>query len=336
MVKLPKPPEDSKTVEQIYKSYERQAEKHPRKYLGASAIGKPCERALWYDFRHCGVPGRFNGRVLRLFQTGHLEEPRLVMDLRNIGCEVHEKDPETGEQFGFKAFGGHFGGHMDGCARGIPEAPKTWHVVEFKTASEKRFDEMKRKGLKEAAPEYYAQVMVYMKLSGMRRAIIIIKNKNTDHLYSERIPYDKDEAEAIMERARRIIFSKRPPPKISDNPDHPVCTYCGLNQLCHGANPPDPAVPSIVSCRNCVHSTPTEWGAWNCERHRKKLSIQEQQAACDDHLFIPDLVTFARQEDAGDNWIAYRNADNFKWRNGKGPKEYPSKVLNQMPSPMVY
>ena len=37
-------------------------------HLGASIIGKDCERALWYDFRWV-TRWAFTGRMLRLFDT---------------------------------------------------------------------------------------------------------------------------------------------------------------------------------------------------------------------------------------------------------------------------
>lgn len=53
-----------------------------------------------------------------------------------------EVDPETGRQFRVEAHGGHFGGSLDAVALGLLEAPKTCHVVEFKTHSAKSFAEL--------------------------------------------------------------------------------------------------------------------------------------------------------------------------------------------------
>ena len=68
-------------AEAIYEQYEkREATEKARTYLGASIIGKECSRALWYDFRWASRE-KFDGRMLRLFQTGHLAEGRFVNDL---------------------------------------------------------------------------------------------------------------------------------------------------------------------------------------------------------------------------------------------------------------
>ena len=66
-----------------------------RPYLGASAIGKPCLRQHWYSFRW-SKPAEFSGRLYRVFQSGHLQEPRVYNDLRAIGCTVYDMDPATG------------------------------------------------------------------------------------------------------------------------------------------------------------------------------------------------------------------------------------------------
>lgn len=132
MAELPAPP--TPTLSAIYATYEARQGDGFRDHLGASLIGKSCSRALWYDFRWT-TPARHSGRILRLFETGQLEEARLVRDLRATGATVMEVDPETGRQFRVEAHGGHFGGSLDAVALGLLEAPKTWHVVAFKTHS---------------------------------------------------------------------------------------------------------------------------------------------------------------------------------------------------------
>src|SRR5262249_30575055 len=115
------------TLSAIYAAYEAENREGFRDHLGASLIGKSCERALWYDFRWVTLP-QFPGRILRLFETGHLEEARLVRNLRATGATVLEVDLETGRQWRVEAHGGHFGGSLDAVAIGLREAPRTWHV----------------------------------------------------------------------------------------------------------------------------------------------------------------------------------------------------------------
>ena len=144
MAPLPAPA--SPTVAAIYAAYEADAETGYRAPLGASMIGTECPRAIWYGFRWA-TRARHTGRILRLFQTGHLAEPRFVADLRRIGVTVLEVDPETGRQWTLRDAGGHFGGSMDAVAIAFPEAPMAWHVCEFKTHSAKSFAKLQAEGV---------------------------------------------------------------------------------------------------------------------------------------------------------------------------------------------
>lgn len=63
-----------------------------RNHLGASELGEPCWRKLWYGFRWAKQEV-FDGRMMRLFNVGHSAEPRFVTYLRGIGFEVKEFEP---------------------------------------------------------------------------------------------------------------------------------------------------------------------------------------------------------------------------------------------------
>lgn len=58
-----------------------------RSHLGASLIGADCCKSLWFSFRWVHHTTH-DGRQYRLFQRGHLEEPRFVDYLEGIGCTV--------------------------------------------------------------------------------------------------------------------------------------------------------------------------------------------------------------------------------------------------------
>jgi Uncharacterised protein family UPF0547 len=158
MAILPPPPTPTRSA--IYAAYEANRDDGFRDHLGASLIGKHCERALWFDFRWV-TPVQFSGRILRLFESGQLEEARLVRNLRATGATVLDRDPETGRQWRVEAHGGHFGGSLDAVAIGLKEAPKTWHVVEFKTHSTKSFFDLTTKGVAQSKPQHWAQMQIY-------------------------------------------------------------------------------------------------------------------------------------------------------------------------------
>jgi hypothetical protein len=306
MASLPEKP--SPTVEAIYASHEASAESGYRSHLGASLIGAECERSLWLTFRWA-TRARHTGRLLRLFETGHLAEARFVAELRRIGITVLDVDPATGRQWTLWDSGGHFGGSMDAVAIGFPEAPKTWHVCEFKTHNEKSFLALKADGVAKAKPLHWAQMQAYMHLAGISRTFYLAVNKNTDELFQERIAHDPEAGLRLLARAARIVAAPRPPARISDDPAWWQCRICDHHAVCHqGA-----AVER--HCRSCLHASPAADGAWQCARFGAEIPRAQQQHGCPSHLYIPDLVP-GDQIDAGEDWVSYRLPDGTEWRDG--------------------
>jgi hypothetical protein len=339
MAKLPEMPPDSPTVAAIYAAYVAKQEKRRSRRLGASVLGKPCARAVWYDFRWCGSE-QFDGRMTRLFETGHVEELRFIQNLRDIGAEVSDVDPATGQQHEFTAVGGHVVCKIDAAVVGLPESPKAWHAAEFKTHNNKSFSEVAKKGLREAKPQHWVQLLVGMALSGMERGLYLAANKDTDALYAERVRWEevKDSAAGVLDFAAKIVAAAEPPGRISDDADYYLCRFCCHKDRCHGS------VVADVTCRSCVHATPViedgGSGRWTCAKHGgKTLAVAEQERACDDHLFIPPLVPFAEPQDAGadptGDWIEYRTPDGRMWRNGHQKGQYRSVELAQLPPEQV-
>lgn len=337
-------PEESLTVTRIFEEYKKVGDYEPtRGYLGASIIGHSCERYLWYCFRQCCMPN-FKGRMYRLFETGDREEERMVANLEAIGCLVHDHvegppgscytlEERKQRQFEVSALGGHFSGHMDGCALGIPEAPKTWHVLEFKTHNEKSFKKLVKEGVKKSKPMHYAQMQAYMHLTGMKRALYLAVNKNTDELYSERVRYDKDFCLALMEKAKRVITAQEPPQRAFNRRDYYECNWCDAKTICWGPADSEPALPvKSLSCRQCCHATPMldkEKAEWNCRKHNGPTS----RTPCKAHLCLPGLFSFADPEEytkddkTGHESIKFKNEDGFIWHHGNGPESFNSKEL---------
>lgn len=291
------------TVDAVYRWRERTTDAGHRAHLGASVIGHPCTRYLWLLWRWCESE-RFDGRMLRLFDTGKREEPRVHDELRGIGCEVWADD--GGAQYRVSALGGHFGGSMDGVVQGLPEAPKTPHVLEIKTHSAKSFAELLKKGVREAKPQHWAQMQVYMHLADLDRALYFAVNKDTDAIYTERVEHDKTAAQELVDRAERVIRAAEPPPRISDDPAWFECKFCRFRPLCHGTAAPE------ANCRTCAHATPLMEGNgwWRCARHDGEIGLRNQRQGCKDHRYIPPLLsTFAEPADMEGDGVRYRMKD---------------------------
>lgn len=298
MAALPEPIHT--TVARIYQAYENDADDGNRPHLGASLIGHACERFLWMTFRWVDAK-KFPGRMLRLFETGQLEEARFVRNLRRIGIEVHDVTPD-GKQWRVSDLGGHFGGSMDGAGVGFPEAPKAWHVLEFKTHNDKSFADLVKNAVQKAKPQHYAQMQVYMGLTGMERAFYLAVNKNTDELYGERVDFDPVEFAKLKARAERVINANEPPLRCSNDPSWYVCKMCDFHEHCHGEAAP------AVNCRTCAHATPEMDGdaRWSCAMHRHDPTLDVQRKGCDQHRYIPILLErFAKQKDYVNGDVVY-------------------------------
>ena len=70
-----------------------------------------------------------------------------------------------------------------------------------------------------------------------------------------------------------------------------------------------------------MHGTPLPEGGWHCAFHDKPLTMAEQKAGCDAHLYLPDLVKGRRIDAIGDErgrvvGVVYRLADGSQWVDG--------------------
>lgn len=293
-----------------------------RPHLGASLIGRSCNRALWYGFRWT-TKMTHEARLLRLFGRGHREEAQLTQLLRDAGVKVMTVDPNTGRQFDFKD--GHFGGSMDGACVGLPEAPNTWHVIEYKTSSLKMFEKLVAQGVKLAKPEHFAQMQVYMLKMGLTRAVYITVCKDDDRLHIERIDFDADFAQSMVDKAQWIISLPTPPDGISTDPTWFECKWCDHKDTCHGT------VAPLPTCRSCTHSTPERDGTWNCSRSKLDLAVIEQKEACTEHRYIPILLkNWAEPVDADEskNCVVYKlKFSGFEFKNADPTGGFTSQEL---------
>lgn len=293
-----------------------------RSHFGYSQVGKECARELWYNFRWAAVK-QFKGRILRLFNRGHLEEARFLALLKMIGCKVWF-ETETGGQFRIKETKhslGHAGSALDGIIKGIPDLPDTPVLGEFKTHNDKSFKELVRKGVRESKWMHYIQVVVYMDFYNLEWGLYMATNKNDDDLYAELIYKDPKQAERYVLRAGNIVKADEPPPKINNSPGFFGCRFCDYKLVCHTEVCPE------INCRTCCHSTTVPHGLWYCEKIKGDLPKDVQMSGCSDHLFNPHMLNGAeiKSMDAETNTIT------IEWLNDElityGGKAMSSQLL---------
>ncbi len=289
----------------LIEAHHESSRERPRPHMGASVLGHSCERWLWLSFRWAAIE-QFSGRMLRLFDRGKREEDVVLANLRAIGMEIDGTQDRVD-------FGCHISGSTDGVIKsGVPDAPKTAHVLEIKTHSKKSFDELVAKGVKAAKPMHWAQMQVYMKGLGLTRALYFAVCKNDDAIHTERIEYDADAANILVERGKRIVLNPRPPAKISENTTWWECKFCAAHDLCHGSR-----MTKEVNCRTCAFSTPNEKTEWICERHDQAIPVDYQREGCPSHVLHPDLVPWKMGESFNQAEAVYI-IDGEPTRNGEG------------------
>lgn len=253
-----------------------------RSHMGASGIGKECARSIWYDF-HWATQKRFSGRMLRLFNRGHLEEARFIALLLCIGCNVIQQD-ENGKQYRISSFGGHYGGSGDGMFDGCPDLPPGVRALsEFKTHNDKSFKKLLAEGVRGAKFEHYVQMQQYMRKMGLVVGVYFAVNKDNDEIYAEIVDLDIDVADRYEVRAIQIIQMQAVPPnKINESPGWFGCKFCDHRPVCHMGAPVE------VNCRTCAHSIAKADGLWWCENPERttRMLFPADRAAnpgmCDD------------------------------------------------------
>jgi hypothetical protein len=211
-----------------------------RNYLGASLIGNPCSRQIWYQYMGYQQEP-FEAETLWNFEDGHRIEDITAMRLRRVhGITLYTHD-DSGNQYGFSDFDGKFKGHCDGVIVGLLQAPKTAHVWENKCSAEKKFNEFvsvkakfgEKLTLKNWNENYYAQAQLYMHYLKLDRHYTTVAKAGGRDYASCRTEYDPEYAEQIRDKAFKIINSKEPPPKINENPDFYICKFCSFREICH-------------------------------------------------------------------------------------------------------
>lgn len=283
----------------------------PRPHLGVSLIGGSCRRKMWLSFRWAVIE-KFNGRTLRLFRRGQMEEQTAVSDLKSAGVDIRL----TGQNQSFVNFGSHVSGSVDGVIfSGVPGAEKSKHVWECKTHGQKSFDDLLKNGVQKSKPEHYAQMQGYMLGLDIDRALYYAVNKNTDEIYTERIKLDRVFAQKLIDDAKAIATADRMPEPLSADPSWYQCKFCACHDFCHVSKK-----TKEVNCRTCAHSTAKDDSTWHCARYNDIIPVDAQRTGCRAHVLHPDLVPW-KMSGASGEWSAVYEIDAEQIVNGEDGHE---------------
>lgn len=209
-----------------------------KKHLGCSAIGGLCERKIWLDYHDINKE-KLNARLFRLFNRGHMEEPRVIASLRTAGLTVYTTNPKTGKQFEFLWYDGLFSGSCDGLIdyrKSFLEKyiDFKYSVLEIKTMNDSSFKATVKKGVMTAHPGYYDQMQMYIEGAVVNHALFIAVNKNDDSLYLEFVDRDQEQILYLIDKAARILNAERKEDLIVlNNPGINFgCAWCAHKGAC--------------------------------------------------------------------------------------------------------
>jgi hypothetical protein len=241
MVKI-KPPSLAARIDAIDITQER------RPHLGGSQIGHKCSRYLWYSF-HWAYKNDIGTKLNRIFRLGDAIEDLIVADLDRIGLTVTDSQKRV---VGYK---GHAGGSIDGVVDG--------KLFEAKSMNVTSYNKLKKGGsVEECFPVYYAQVQYYMGYLGLKEALFVSMNKNTQELYIEEIPYDLHFFKMLQVQEKQIIDTADVDEftRIGYNASWHECRFCSATDICHSGGEME------RNCRTCKLSKPVDNGAWVCDQ----------------------------------------------------------------------
>lgn len=248
-----------------------------RNHLGASLMGDECWRKLYYTFRWVKKETH-SGRVLRLFNVGHMAEPRFVNYLKAVGFEVKEF-ADDGKQFRISGANGHYGGSLDGMAIAPPHYGITDPLLlEFKTnGTGSGYANVTKQDLVTAKPVHFAQISQYGYKYQIKYGLYLIENKNDSDITIKIVELDWNLGAALERKAEEIVAAKTPPPRISDNPAFFNCKFCNYKDICHHDAPVE------KNCRSCRECSPVANGEWFCSKFESIVPPDFIVKGCDSH-----------------------------------------------------
>ena len=197
----------------------------PRPYIGASSIGNPCERAIWYGL-HQSESKIVTEKQRLTFEIGRRLEA-MILDLINIDNMFMRSNIYL-ECKEYPLFQGH-------CDAVLYDSItfKPILLIEIKTAKDSSFNTFVKKGLRLWYPEYYDQVQSYMGMSDVHECYMLVLNKDTSELAEELVLYDEIHFMGLVEKAKKIGMSADMPKRINESASYFKCKYCFYNKVCH-------------------------------------------------------------------------------------------------------
>lgn len=264
-------------ADELNSAIESAQEKRLPTSITASRWSK-CDRKMWLTLRGAVQPAHPAER-LRTFRIGHALEDAMVEWIEAAGYKVAMREAELKNKWGVVL------ARIDGILAKDGE----FYLLEMKTANNRRFNEMMKKGIPDT---YFAQVQLEMHHSAqlsargnqLTKCVFVIINKDNSEIHTEVVEYDKVYAELQTERVHDIIASDAYPAPDRDW----TCKMCDQRKVCEGEYLPE------INCRTCAFVS-VEDGVFTCPFGDEP---------CEKHIFHPQIM-----EDIGYPIVSVDNAN---------------------------
>jgi hypothetical protein len=234
-------------VERIYENVPKRPPPRPRNNFRASEAGD-CRRQIAYA-RLGTTQDPLPPQKLLLFQDGHThqrEVSELIRQLKGIKLQGVEKEFKKKVTVGSVAF--VVIGHADGI---VVEEAEGEMILEVKGVNHFTFEDFKK--TREVKQAYIDQALMYMWMSDIPKALILVKNKNTSELLEFPLEYDPERVKILLKRYADVesALQQKKLPARDFELGSKECYQCDYFSSCHGAK-----VKRIIRARRGAKGDP--------------------------------------------------------------------------------
>jgi hypothetical protein len=109
-------------------------------------------------------------------------------------------------------------------------------IWESKKATDKKWKRFSKDGVKKADPKYYGQIQTCMGYMEIGHTLFSMLNLDSMKFYWELIPFDAATAQALTDRAVKVLQSQAPEdlPRITKDHTDFRCKFCDYKNRCWG------------------------------------------------------------------------------------------------------
>lgn len=188
-------------LEKLNKHIEKQIKTYPQHVNRISSIGFPCKRNCVYQITHWNEREAVSPDLQRIFNEGRHQERAIKKDLEEAGINIiRQEEPIWLQEY-------NLSGHIDG----IIQYRRSLIALEIKSMSTHLFHKINTFADLAYSPHawhqcYTAQIQLYQYGTGIKKGIILIKDKNTGAIKEIECELDKSLCRVYLDRCKDVMI----------------------------------------------------------------------------------------------------------------------------------